>query len=248
MEYYPAELHVHTVLSPCASVEMIPPLIVQHALEHGARMIAITDHNSSANVGAVQQAAKNTPLVVFPGMEMQTIEEVHLLCLFEHLSQLLEWQKKVDSHLPDIQNNSDYFGAQYIVDSTGDYLASENRLLISSVQLTIEQAVKDIHALGGLAIPAHIDRKAFGLLAMLGMIPEDVPFDALEISRYLSPEIANENIPSLASFPLIQSGDVHHLDDFLVNTHFFLQSPTFTEIHYALQQESGRYVEICGKY
>ena len=32
MKTYRADLHVHTVLSPCAGVEMIPPLIVQEAL------------------------------------------------------------------------------------------------------------------------------------------------------------------------------------------------------------------------
>jgi predicted metal-dependent phosphoesterase TrpH len=64
-----AELHVHTVLSPCAEVEMIPPLIVQQALENGINIIAITDHNATANIQAVQQAAQGTDLIVLPGME-----------------------------------------------------------------------------------------------------------------------------------------------------------------------------------
>ena len=77
---YLAELHVHTVLSPCAEVEMIPPFIVQEAIKKGICLIAITDHNASANVGAVQKAASGTGLTVLPGMELQTREEVHLLC------------------------------------------------------------------------------------------------------------------------------------------------------------------------
>ena len=83
METYVAELHIHTVLSPCAEGEMIPPLIVREALERDTRLIAITDHNASANVRAVQKAAARTGLVVLPGMEVQTREEVHVLCLFE---------------------------------------------------------------------------------------------------------------------------------------------------------------------
>ena len=54
MRDYRAELQIHTVLSPCAEVEMIPPLIVQEALDRGINLIAITDHNSSKNIAAVQ--------------------------------------------------------------------------------------------------------------------------------------------------------------------------------------------------
>src|ERR1044071_3535260 len=83
MKKFRADLHVHTVLSPCADVAMIPPLIVQKALEHNIDLIAITDHNSSANVRAVQMAAKGTALKVLPGMEVQSREDVHLLTLFQ---------------------------------------------------------------------------------------------------------------------------------------------------------------------
>ena len=88
MKTYIAELHVHTVLSPCAEVEMLPPLIVQEALDQGINLIAITDHNASANVSAVQKAADNTNLTVLPGMEVQSREDVHLLTIFETLEEL----------------------------------------------------------------------------------------------------------------------------------------------------------------
>ena len=51
---------------------MIPPLIVDAALEMGITLIAVTDHNASANIVAVQKAAQKTELVVLPGMELQT--------------------------------------------------------------------------------------------------------------------------------------------------------------------------------
>jgi 3',5'-nucleoside bisphosphate phosphatase len=247
MQTYRAELHVHTVLSPCASVEMIPPLIVQAAIECGIRLIAITDHNTSANVAAVMKAADQSGLVVLPGMELQTREEVHLLCLFDNLEKLLAWQVIVDQYLPDIQNNSEYFGEQFIVDETGDFLGIEPRLLISSVQLTLEQAIQQVHALGGLAIPAHIDRKAFGLIENLGMIPTDLPMDALEISRHMTADLALKKYPQAADFPLLQSGDVHHLEDFLGSSYFSIEAPTLTEIQLAFHQAMGRKMEINQK-
>src|ERR1041385_6788538 len=96
MNQYRAELHVHTVLSPCAGVEMIPPVIVDEALAHGINLIAITDHNQTANISAVMEAAQGTGLTVLPGMELQTSEEVHVLCLFDGLDQAEAWQRRVD--------------------------------------------------------------------------------------------------------------------------------------------------------
>src|SRR6185503_9464640 len=107
-------------LSPCAEVEMIPPLIVQRALEKQIDLIAITDHNASANVRAVQKAAEGTGLTVLPGMEVQSREDVHLLTLFESLEVLEEWQTQVDGALPNLPNNSEYFGEQFVVDETGE--------------------------------------------------------------------------------------------------------------------------------
>jgi PHP family Zn ribbon phosphoesterase len=242
MNLFRAELHVHTVLSPCAGVEMIPPLIVQEALERQIRLIAITDHNASANFSAVWEAAQGTELVVLPGMELQTKEEVHLLCLFDTREQLEEWQKQVDEQLPPTPNNVDFFGEQFVVDASGDFLRREERLLINSTHFELEHAAEAVTRLGGLALPAHVDRKANGLIEILGLIPPG--FEGLEISRHISPEAARQKFPQLRSYPLIQSGDVHLLDSFLGSTEFELAAPTIAEIRLALRAEAGRQVRL----
>ncbi|MFN2198149.1 MAG: PHP domain-containing protein [Anaerolineales bacterium] len=239
-----AELHVHTVLSPCAGVEMIPPLIVRQALEAGINLIAITDHNASANVAAVQQAACSTPLTVLPGIELQTREEVHLLGLFPDLEALAEFQAEVDIRMPDIENTPDFFGEQFIVDETGDFLRREPRLLINSCQIDFDDAVTLIHDYRGLAIPAHIDRKSFGLFAQLGLVPIGVPLDAVEISRRLSPAEARKNYPDLRGLPLLQGGDVHHSGDFLGTNLFHMAAPSLAEIDLALRDSAGRGLQI----
>jgi hypothetical protein len=239
-----AELHVHTVLSPCAGVEMIPPLIVQRALEFGLDIIAITDHNTSANIAAVQRAAVGTRLAVLPGMELQTREDVHLLCLFASLEQVGAFQAIVDQSLPNFENNVDFFGEQFIVDETGDFIAREPRLLITAANLSLENACAEVHELGGLAIPAHVDRRAFGLFANLGFIPPDLPADAIEISRYITPQQACREYPQISGYPLIQNGDVHYLDDFLGALVFEISSPELVEIRLALQGQAGRSYRI----
>jgi hypothetical protein len=237
---YVAELHVHTVLSPCAEVEMIPPLIVQEALDKGIDLIAITDHNASANVGAVQAAAASTPLTVLPGMELQTREEVHLLCLFDTLEQVTAWQTVVDARLPQLKNNIEFFGEQFVVDETGEFIRREPRLLSTSANLSLEEATQGVVRLGGVAIPAHVDRKAFSLIANLGFVPAGAPVEALEISRHLDPAQAREKLPQVREFPLVRGGDVHRLDEFLGANLFTLAAPTVGELTKAFLNEAGR--------
>ena len=244
MRPFRAELHVHTVLSPCAEVEMIPPLIVSEAIAAGIDLIAVTDHNASANVSAVQQAAQGTLLVVLPGMELQTREEVHLLCLFDHLHQLERFQASVDAALPGTLNNAEHFGEQFVVDATGDFIRREERLLITSTSFTLHQAWAQVHQLGGLLIPAHVDRRAFGLFAALGLIPTDIPIEALELSRHLHPDDAGQRYPQAAGYPLIQDGDVHRLEEFLGATVFQLDHPSISEIRLALQCRDGRSYQV----
>ncbi|MBG0771921.1 MAG: PHP domain-containing protein, partial [Anaerolineaceae bacterium] len=154
MKTYQAELHIHTVLSPCAGIEMIPPLIVQQAIRSGLNLIAITDHNASENVPAVIAAARGEDLTVLPGMELQTEEEIHSICLFDTVEQLQSLQSVVDRKLPPIPNNVEFFGEQFIVDETGDFIRRKEELLINSVNISLEEAFKIVTDLGGLLIPA----------------------------------------------------------------------------------------------
>jgi PHP family Zn ribbon phosphoesterase len=242
MHTFKAELHVHTLLSPCAGVEMIPPLIVDETLRCGIQIIAITDHNASANTEAVMRAARGTSLFVLPGMELQTREDVHLLCLFDTLDQLRTWQARVDTLLPDVPNQVDYFGEQFVVDETGEFIRHEERLLLNAAGIELDQAAQEVIALGGLAIPAHVDRKSNGLLEILGLVPPQ--FDVLEISRHTNPEAARKKFPQLQPKILIQNGDVHQLDGFLGKTYLTIAEPTIQELNMAFHNQNGRQMQI----
>lgn len=239
-----AELHVHTVLSPCAEVEMIPPLIVQQALELGIHLLAVTDHNASANVAAVQKAAQGSELQVLPGIELQTREEVHVLCLFDTLDQLSAFQTEVDALLPAMVNRPDFFGEQFVVDETGDFIRREERLLLTSADLSIEEAWQKVSALGGLFIPAHVNRKAFGLIANLGLMPTGIAIEALEISRHITADQARHTFPQIAGYPLIRSGDVHRLEEYLGVNEFQVEQASIAELRLAIQGREGRSLRL----
>jgi len=223
---------------------MIPPLIVRTALEKGLNLIAITDHNASANVSAVIEAAKGEALTVLPGMELQTEEDVHVLCLFDTLDQLNRLQELVDQHLPNVPNNPEFFGEQFVVDHTGDFIRREKRLLINATTLSFEEAFRFVKDLDGLFIPAHVNRQAFGLIDHLGFVPPDLDVAVLEISRHIEPSSASSKYPQIKGYPLIQSGDVHYLADFLGINRFSIEKPTISELKLAFQQKNGRHFEI----
>jgi PHP family Zn ribbon phosphoesterase len=244
MKTFLADLHIHTVLSPCAEVEMIPPLIVDEALQRGIILIAITDHNASANIRSVQQAAEGTGLVVLPGMELQTREEVHVLCLFDNEEQIEEWQRIVSHSLLPIENRIDYFGEQFVVDSSGEFIRRESQLLLTSTDLTFDKACELVHNLGGLFIPAHVDRPAFGLIANLGFVPAGVQVDALEFSRHMNMKMATMKFPQVSGFPALQDGDAHRLNEFLGVNVFTFESPGIAEIRLSLRNEAGRSISI----
>jgi PHP family Zn ribbon phosphoesterase len=219
---------------------MIPPLIVEEALEKGIHIIAISDHNASVNVAAVIKAAEGTDLTVLPGIEVQTKEEVHILCIFDTINQLSVFQTYVDEHMPSLLNDPDYFGEQFVVDETGEFIRREHQLLITSANLSIGEIFAFVESLGGLAIPAHVDRRAFGLIANLGFVPEDIQIEALEISRNLNPTEIDIRFPQIIGYSIIQSGDAHRLDEIIGANAFFINEPTVAEIKKAFRNENGR--------
>jgi len=222
---------------------MIPPLIVETALDKGIDLIGITDHNCSSNVEAVINASSGTGLIVLPGMEVQTREEVHTLCLFDSLDQIQAFQRVIDGKLPDLQNQPEHFGSQLVVDQSGEFLEYENRLLLTSVNISLNELFYLTNELGGLFIPAHVDREVFGLIKNLGFIPQDIEIQILEISKNIMVPDAFQHFPQIKNYPLIQSGDAHRLDEILGFNRLYLESPTISGIKQAINLKM---VEIMG--
>lgn len=239
-----ADLHIHTVLSPCAEVEMIPPLIVRRAQELGLGLIAVTDHNAAENVAAVQAAAVGTGIVVLPGMEVQTREEAHILCLFDVVDQVMRFQDLVYASLPAMANRADVFGEQYLVDQTGEFVRLNERLLLVSSALSVTEIVAAAIERGGCAIAAHVDRQAFSLLASLGFIPSDLPLAAVEVSRSTPPNQAVTQFPSLQGWPLITSGDAHRLAEMRASTLITMGQPSVSELKLAFLGQDGRKLRV----
>lgn len=241
MKKYKADLHIHSLLSPCGSLEMSPRNIIEASKKQGLDIIAITDHNSTKQAPLVQQIGKENNIWVICGAEVNSKEEVHCLTLFENLHQLNTFQNYIDKHLQKIENNPDLFGEQIVVDKDEMIVDEEKWLLINALTANIHQIEKKVHQLGGIFIPAHIDRPYNGILSQLGIIPPDLSIDALEISKNacVNDWTKSDKIPG--NINLIQSSDAHMPGQigsgFSV---FFIETPTFTELRMALHNKNNR--------
>jgi PHP family Zn ribbon phosphoesterase len=208
-----ADLHIHTVLSPCAEDEMTPHNIIRTALLCGLDAIAITDHNSTGNLRSFVEAARGTDLKVIPGVEIQTQEEVHVLGLFKNVEDAEGFGSKLYMYLPDMMNKRDYFGPQFFVDAEDNIIGEEERMLLNSTSLRVEDAFALITEYGGLGICAHVDRPSFSIIGQLGFIPVNLPVAAVEVSWRISQDDAAREYAFLSHYPVISSSDAHRLNE-----------------------------------
>lgn len=225
---------------------MFPEFILERAGELGLDLIAVTDHNSCENAAAMLHAAVGTGIAVWPGMEVQTREEAHLVCLFDRLEQALAWQAAVYAHLPPLRNRPQTFGTQVVLDAEGEVLGYNDRLLATSTFFSVEEVVRGVCELGGLSIPAHVDRPAYSLIANLGFIPPDLDIPGVEISHLLGPKEARIRFPQLARYGLIGNSDAHRLGDMRRRTTLKVAHRTVAELALALAGIGDRGVWVDG--
>jgi PHP family Zn ribbon phosphoesterase len=245
LKEYRADLHIHTILSPCTELtEMSPRAIVERALQIGLDTIAVCDHNSCENVPAFQSASRNTRLVAIAGIEVTSQEEVHVLGLFDREGDARKLQEVVYANLPG-ENDEETFGHQVVVNDEEEVVCFNKKLLIGATTLSLERIVDLIHSLNGLAVASHVDREAFSIIGQLGFIPPAVALDALEFSPRVTRKEVEKMFPQTTEYPLITSSDAHHLDDIgKSSTTFLMKAVTVSEMKLAFESRDGRKV-IC---
>ncbi|MDD4797467.1 MAG: hypothetical protein PHO66_06850 [Eubacteriales bacterium] len=208
-----ADLHIHSCLSPCADDNMTPGNIVAMAALKGLDVIAIADHNSAGNLRSAAAAAADAGMLLLPAIEANTREETHVLCYFETLSQAEQLGEWLYERLPPVPNSSTLFGNQFYIDIDDGIVASEPRLLISAADCSLEELVAFTRRLGGVAVPAHVDKPANSILTNLGFIPPDLQLKTVEIRGEQPPA-------GCEGYAFLRSSDAHTLGDILERVFF----------------------------
>ncbi|MBO8160993.1 MAG: PHP domain-containing protein [Thermosipho sp. (in: Bacteria)] len=195
------DLHIHSCLSPCADLTMVPNEVVKYSPE----IIAICDHNSGGNVLPFLKVFEKHGKILIPGIEIQSFEDVHILGYFKNFNDLITVSKIVAEHLPKINYDPEKFGYQVYVNENDEFVSMENLPLGFPTDFSIQEIIDLILDHSGLPAYAHIGRK-FGVLYQLGIFPQ---------TQVRIAEVTNKEEYSTAKkngFITIASSDAHFLN------------------------------------
>ena len=209
--YY--DLHIHSCLSPCGDDEMTPGNIVGMGKVAGLDIMALTDHNTCRNCPAFIKQAERIGIVPVPGMELTTAEEIHVVCLFPSPESALAFEESLQSRRILIENRPGIFGRQIIIDEDDNIRGEEKYMLPNALNITVDEVPGKVSEFGGVCYPAHIDREANGIIAVLGTLPENPDFSCVEIKDKEKDKELTEKYPHLKLKTIIHSSDAHYLWD-----------------------------------
>lgn len=220
MNRYYYDLHIHSCLSPCGDDDNTPNNIAGMASLCGLNIVALTDHNTTANCPAFFEAAKRYGIIPIAGMELTTSEDIHIVCLFDTLESAMAFGEKVKSLSIPIKNRPDIFGTQQILDSQDNVIGEEENLLINATLISVEDAPALVAEFGGICYPAHIDRQSNGIISILGTFPSTPDFNCVE---FHDGEKAEEYVQKydLQDKKIIVSSDAHNLTDMRDKQNYF---------------------------
>ena len=146
-----------------------------------------------------------------PGLELETSEEIHLLCYFPSLESIFNMQSVLNNYYLNIENREDIFGPQWIMDASDRPVRKVEHLLTTATKLDLYSCVSLVREIGGVPVPAHVDRSSYSIISNLGSIPGDLRFNTLELSRGVSKEDFLKKYPEYADRFFISSSDAHDL-------------------------------------
>ncbi len=205
------DFHIHSDLSPCGDKDMTPNNIVNMAYIKGLNMIAVTDHNTIENYKAIEKIAQGLGILVVPGIEINTKEEVHILSYFKDYKSAKAVSDLIYESLPNIFNKSDIFGEQNIYNENDEIIGRLDKLLISASKYSIGEICTIVNKYNGVIVPAHINKKSNGILGVLGFFPTDINFEFIEISK--SHELGERNKKMVMNYKKLVSSDAHILEN-----------------------------------
>lgn len=213
---FAVDLHIHSCLSPCGDEQMTPGNIAGMAYLKGLDAIALTDHNAWQNLPAIEKTCAAYGIVLLPGMEVTTREEVHMLCYFPDVEKASAFGRLVQEHLPPVENMPMLFGEQQIRNEEDEIVGQYGKLLLQATDIPTDALPALCMEHGGIVVPAHINRTSNSMVANLGFLSLTEPYAAVEVYKKLP------NPTDTGEYLILYSSDAHYLGD-ISEREFFLR-------------------------
>lgn len=227
MAKYFYDLHLHSCLSPCGDMDMTPNNIVNMAKLLGLDVIALTDHNTSRNCEAAMKVGDEVGVLVIPGMELTTAEDIHAVCLFPTLEKALMFSDYVDEHRIKVKNKAEIYGRQVMMNENDEEVGETEHLLLPASFIGMYETYGKAKEFGGICYPAHIDRDSLSILSVLGEIDPYCGFKTAELADITKLKELREKHPILNTLNIITCSDAHYLENMKDAAHT-IELPTLT--------------------
>ena len=219
------DLHMHSCLSPCGEDTMTPATAAGLSRLSGVDVAALTDHNTVRNDPAFAEACEAYGISPLCGMELTTAEEIHMVCLFLNYEAAASFEKEVWGRRVHIKNRPEYFGHQLRMNADDEVLGEEEDLLPNATGWGLTEAYELVERHGGVCFPAHVDRDANGIIAVLGTFPADPPFGIAEFRDFGNIPSYTEQYPNLRGLFYTYGSDAHRPEAIPEQAAFTMEVP-----------------------
>ena len=221
---------------------MTPNQVVKKLVEKHIDWAALTDHNTTRNLKSFESVFKAAGVTFLPGIEIQTVEDIHVLGYFPDVEAAQRAGKEVEEALPAIQIDPEKNGYQLTVNEKDEFQDMVLKPFGFPTTLTLDQTVTLIRKFKGIPVYAHVER-AMGVIVQLGLIPQKPHDMACEL--YM-PSKYQEYASQLSSRTVFSSSDSHNLDSFSeAKMMVKCKSRSFDELEKAIKKIDGREVMLC---
>lgn len=213
MKYF-YDLHIHSVVSACADILQTPNNILNMSMLKGLDMIAICDHNSAKQYKTIDKIKDSFDFLVIYGMEVTVKEGFHVLTYFENYDDIMSLDEVIDSSLDKsitlASLNNKALNDQMIcnVYDLEEYVIP---YYLNQPSISFKELITITKKLGGVVIPAHIDRKGTGILDFINDF-SNYDVDGIEIYKMENYDNLVTMYPYLKKYKYLHSSDAHDID------------------------------------
>jgi len=158
MKYY-YDLHIHSVLSPCADVLMTPNNLINMANLKGIQIISITDHNSFKQLPVISEIIQSYDMLLVYGAEVEISDGTHILIYFKTLNDALSFDQILEKHLRIQPVDYTRYNEQIITDIEDLPSQVYPYFLGGSLDLDMEELILLLSSYDHLRFLAHVDRR-----------------------------------------------------------------------------------------